>query len=308
MGVMGLFRKAATAGSLARGRSVQLGDKVYRMKGLFANPLALNGAHWQEKEPWLDVIFKSVLRCREGAFLDVGANLGQTMFKVLALDSSRQYIGFEPQIACCLMTQRFLDENHIGNFKILPIGLFNANRVMKIHGGPSDYDAIASVVDGFRPDSFYTSDRYVCLRKGDDVVSELGVTSICGVKVDVEGAELEVFEGLLDTIEKTRPFLIFEVLNHFLVVTGNKLDDRTLQFRESRIQKLENLLRPRGYEIFNILPGNQLNKVNQIVPPVSDDLSLTNYIAAPKSDLDVFSRAFGELGGTIQEPSKEAVA
>jgi FkbM family methyltransferase len=287
---------------------VQLGDKVYRMKGLFANPLALNGAHWQEKEPWLDVIFKSVLRCREGAFLDVGANLGQTMFKVLALDSSRQYIGFEPQIACCLMTQRFLDENHIGNFKILPIGLFNANRVMKIHGGPSDYDAIASVVDGFRPDSFYTSDRYVCLRKGDDVVSELGVTSICGVKVDVEGAELEVFEGLLDTIEKTRPFLIFEVLNHFLVVTGNKLDDRTLQFRESRIQKLENLLRPRGYEIFNILPGNQLNKVNQIVPPVSDDLSLTNYIAAPKSDLDVFSRAFGELGGTIQEPSKEAVA
>jgi FkbM family methyltransferase len=308
MGFIGLCRKAATAGSLARGRSVRLGDKVYRMKGLIANPLALNGTRWQEKEPWLDIIFKSVLRCREGAFLDVGANLGQTMFKVLSMDPSRQYIGFEPQIACCLMSQRFLDENHIANFKILPIGLFNANRILKIHGGPSDYDAIASVVDGFRPDSFYSSDHYVCVRKGDEVVSELGVSSVSGIKVDVEGAELEVFEGLLGTIEKTQPFLIFEVLNHFLVVTGNKLDDRTLQFRESRIERLENLLQPRGYEIFNILPGKQLNKVDHIVPPVSDDLSLTNYMAAPKSGLDAFLRTFEALGGTMQEPVRGAVA
>ncbi|HST09255.1 MAG TPA: FkbM family methyltransferase [Terriglobales bacterium] len=296
-----LLKKAAAAGSLARGRDVKLGDRAYHIKGLLANPLALNSARWQEKEPWLDAIIKIVLQCREGAFLDVGANLGQTMFKVLALDSSRQYVGFEPQIACCLMLQRFLDENHITSFSILPVGLFNTNRVMKIHGGGSDYDATASVVDGFRPDSFYTSDRYICVRKGDDVVSELGVTSVCGIKVDVEGAELEVFEGLVDTIERTNPFLIFEVLNHFLVVTGSKLDDQTLRFRESRIARLESLLRPRGYEVFNILPPNELSHVSQIVPVVSDDLSLTNYIAVPKSELDAFLRAFETLGGTVRD-------
>jgi len=306
--LISLLKKAATAGDLARGRNVKLGDKAYRIKGLFANPLALSGVRWQEKETWLDVLFRTILQCREGTFLDVGANLGQTMFKVLALDSSRQYIGFEPQVACCLMLQRFLEENRISNFSILPVGLFNTNRVMKIHGGRSDYEATASVVDGFRPDSFYTSGRYVCVRKGDDVVSELGVASVCAIKVDVEGAELEVFEGLLNTIEKSKPFLIFEVLNHFLVVTGSELDDQTLRFRESRIERLENLLRPQGYEIFNILPGNQLVKVRQIMPPISDDLSLTNYIAAPKSGLGSFLRVFGALGGIMQDPSRGDVA
>ncbi len=308
MGLTTLFKKAATLGSLARGVSVRLGNKKYRMKGLFANPLAINGKQWREKEPWLDLIFKSVLQCREGAFLDVGANLGQTMFKILALDSTRRYVGFEPQIACCLMTQRFLDENHITDFSVLPVGLFNVNRIMKIHSGRSDYGAIASVVEGFRPDSFYSSDRYVCLRTGDDVVSELGLASICGIKIDVEGAELEVFQGLDATIEKTQPFLIFEVLNHFLVVTGKKLDDRTLQFRESRIESLEQLLRHRSYEIFNILPGNQLSRVHRIQPLVSDDLSLTNYIAAPKSGLDAFLKTYEALGGSIQDPASFAAA
>jgi FkbM family methyltransferase len=308
MGLTALFKKAVKLGSLVRGKSVRLGNRKYRMKGLFANPLAVNAERWQEKEPWLDLIFKSVLHCREGAFLDVGANLGQTMFKILALDSTRRYIGLEPQIACCLMTQRFLDENHIKNFSILPVGLFNVNRMMKIHGGRSDYAAIASVVEGFRPDSFYSSDRYVCLRRGDDVVSELRLSSICGIKIDVEGAELEVFQGLEDTIEKTLPFLIFEVLNHFLVVTGDKLDDRTLKFRESRIESLEQLLRHQGYEIFNILPGNQLSRVHQIQPAVSNDLSLTNYVAAPTSGIDTFLKTYEALGGSIQDPASMAVA
>jgi FkbM family methyltransferase len=240
----------------------------------------------------LDGVLRSILQSREGTFIDVGANLGQTMFKLLALDSCRQYIGFEPQVACCFMIQRFLEENHITNFTILPVGLSNTNRLTRILTGQTDYGAIASVVDGFRPDSFYTSRRYVCLRKGDDVFLEVGLDSVCAIKVDVEGGEFEVFEGLLNTIEKHLPFLIFEVLNHFLVVTASKLGDEMIRFRQSRIEKLENLLRQKGYEIFNILPGNRLSNVGKITTVVSDDLSLTNYLAAPKSGLDAFLRTF----------------
>src|SRR5262249_27908385 len=183
MRLSALYRKAATAGNLARGRSVKLGEREYRIKGLVPNPLALSDERW-EAEPWLNRIIRSVLQCGEGAFLDVGANLGHTMFKVLALDPSCRYIGFEPQLACCLMTQRFLDENGIKKFTILPVGLFNANRVLRIRGGSSDYDSTASVVDGFRPDSFYTSNRYICVVKGDDALSELGVSAVSAIKVD----------------------------------------------------------------------------------------------------------------------------
>jgi len=286
------------AGTLASKRKVKLGDKVFRLKGFFANAIALEHFTQQkDMESWLDVIFSSVLQCREGAFLDVGANLGQTMFKILALDPSRQYVGFEPQLACCFMIQRFLDDNHVTNFMILPLGLSNTNQLIKLHGGPGDHDCIASVLDGFRPDSFYSSHRYVSVMKGDYVLSILGLSSVCAIKVDVEGAELEVLEGFLTTIERTRPFLVFEVLNHFLVGTGSRLDDETIRFRESRIEKMEEMLRERNYEIFNILPGSGLNNVRKIKPPVSDDLSITNYLAVPNSDLDAF---LGIFPGQVQ--------
>jgi FkbM family methyltransferase len=191
------------------------------------------------------------------------------------------------------MVQRFLDDNHIPNFTILPVGLSNTDRFTKILSGETDYGAIASIVEGFRPDSFYSSCRYVCLRKGDDVISELEADSLCAIKVDVEGAELEVFEGLLTTIKKTMPFLIFEVLNDFLVITGRKLDDETVRFRQLRIEKLESLLRRQGYEIFTILEaGTRLKNLGKITTVVSDDLSLTNYFAAPRSAVDGFLKIF----------------
>ena len=89
------FKKAALAVRLFLGRNVTLGDKTYRMKAPFINHLALKDGT-KLTEPWLDAVYQTVLRCREGAFLDIGANIGQTMLKILSLDPSRQYMGFKP--------------------------------------------------------------------------------------------------------------------------------------------------------------------------------------------------------------------
>lgn len=263
-------------------------------------------------EPWLDAVYQTVFQCREGAFIDVGANIGQTMFKILSLDSARQYIGFEPQVSCCCRIQQFLKEHHISNYAILPVGLANKNGTVKLYLRRDTYDSTVSMVKHFRPESFYTSRRYAYVRKGDEVISELQVTSVSAIKIDVEGAELEVIEGLLDTIGAKMPFIIFEVLNHFLAVTGDKLDDQYIRFRESRIERMEDILRQLDYVIFNVLPGNRLKKVSKIIPPVSADLSVTNYLAVSKLDLNSFLRFFpgsisrgdesrtAEVGSTLQ--------
>ena len=94
------------------------------------------------------------------------------------------------------------------------------------------------------------------------------------------------------------PFIIFEVLNHFLAITGEKLDDQHIRFREARIQKMEDILRQMDYVILNVRPGNCLKNVRKIVPPVSADLSVTNYIAVSKLDLDSFLRVFP---GTVSD-------
>jgi FkbM family methyltransferase len=285
------FKKAALAVRLFLGRNVTLGDKTYRMKALFINHLALKDGT-KLTEPWLDAVYQTVLRCREGAFLDIGANIGQTMLKILSLDPSRQYIGFEPQVACCFMIQGFLEENHISNYEILPVGLSNKNGTEKLFLREGNYDPAASMVRNFRPEGFYTSHHNVCVREGDELISELPVSSVSAIKIDVEGAELEVIEGLRKIIREKMPFIIFEVLNHFLVITGEKLDDQCICFREARIQKMEDILRQMEYVILNVRPGNCLKNVRKIVPPVSADLSVTNYIAVSKLDLDSFLRVF----------------
>ena len=261
------------------------------MNELLVNAFA-SSAPWEDWEAWLDSVFQSALRCRPGAFLDVGVNLGQTMLKLLAFDPSRPYIGFEPQPACCFMVQRFIDENQLGNCRIVPVGLYNADRIVKLYGGSDDYSALATVVDGFRPASFYSSQRYVSVRKGDDVLAEINLGPVDIIKVDVEGGELEVFEGLAKTMQSTMPMLVFEVLNHFIVATGSELDKETIQFRELRLEKMEQLIRGMGYEILNVCPGNQLRNVHKIVPLVSSDLSRTNYLAIAPSDLHAFLRVF----------------
>ena len=137
----------------------------------------------------------------------------------------------------------------------------------------------ASAISGFRPDHFYDNKQLIYVAHGDEIIGELQLSRIACVNIDVEGAELEVMEGLEATFRSHTPFLVFEVLNHYLVVTQEELDDATKQFRNARIKRMEALLRRCGYDIFNVLPDETLREVEEIIPIVSGDLRITNYIA-----------------------------
>lgn len=284
------LRKIALAARLSRTKKVTLGKRTYRIRGLFVNKLALKDIG--SAEPWLDPVYEAALKLKSGVFVDVGVNLGQTLIKILALDHDRRYLGFEPQVSCCFLVQQFLEDNQLKDHTVLPVGLSNRNQTLEMFLRDGGGDSTASVVRGFRPQTFYTSHRYVLLRKGDEVISEVEPGSCCAIKIDVEGAELDVVEGLSHTIQEDQPILIFEVLNHFLAVSGEALDESTVRFREDRIRKLEALLRGLAYEVYNIRPGNRLKKVDRIEPLASSDLSLTNYVAISKTGLDGFRRVY----------------
>jgi len=48
-------------------------------------------------------------------------------------------------------------------------------------------------------------------RSIDDVVRELNLTKVNAIKVDVEGAELEVLRGAMNTLKRFHPKLVVEV-------------------------------------------------------------------------------------------------
>ena len=302
MGMSTIFRKIAVLGQLSRRKRIQLGSSQYRIRSVFVNELALRDSD-EKAEPFMDVVYRAALMSKTGIFVDVGANIGQTLFKVLSLDPKRKYVGFEPQISCCFLVQRFIEDNGLKNHTILPLGLSNRNQMVKLHVREGGYDSSASVVDHFRPESFYSSYRYICVRNGDEVMAELQILEISTIKIDVEGAELEVLQGLSETIREQQPFLIFEVLNSYLVLSGQKLTDEFVSFRRKRIDAMESVLRSVGYEIYQVLPESRLKRVDTIQPGSSPDLSATNYVAIAPSHKDAFFKVFP---GSVQDQSLQA--
>jgi hypothetical protein len=50
--------------------------------------------------------------------------------------------------------------------------------------------------------------------KLDDKLRDLGIEKVTIIKIDVEGADLEVLQGLKETLKKSHPSIIFEWYNH----------------------------------------------------------------------------------------------
>jgi FkbM family methyltransferase len=193
------------------GRGVELGAHRYRVVGYHPSRLK----HREPHEPFLDAVLRRVLGTRPGAVVDVGANAGQTLFKVLRIERTRQYVGFEPQIECCFSVHQFLRNNRLDNAIVLPLALSDTNGSVVLYAD-GECDEMASVVSPNDPTGAVRSQStWIQTRVGDELLAELGVTQTCVIKIDVEGAELRVVSGLRETLRTQRPPVIFEVLPNF---------------------------------------------------------------------------------------------
>jgi hypothetical protein len=172
---------------------------------------------------------------------------------------------------------------------VVPVGLSDANAIQRLyfHSGRAG-DGTASIAEAHRPSSFYTQHRFIPVFKGDDVITEFDISEISALKIDVEGAELEVLRGFHDTISNRRPFIVFEVLHNFLVATGEDLSPELAEYRNRRASEISQTLKDLRYYIYNVR-GRHLLRMDVIKPEVSSDLSTTDYLAIPKES-DSYAR------------------
>lgn len=233
-------------------------------------------------EPWLDPVFEFALQNREGVFIDVGVNQGQTLAKVLRLSPTPRYIGFEPQCSCALFVDQFIRLNQLENCRIVPAALSDRAGVLELHQHSTlAGDSMASIARDHRPNSFYVQSTFVPSLCGDDAVQSLGIDAISTIKIDVEGAELEVLNGFRRSVHELRPFVVFEVLNNFLAATGERLSPEMEEYRNERANLISTYFHDAGYDVFNVR-GKELIRRGSIVPEVSADLSITDYFGVPK--------------------------
>lgn len=226
-----------------------------------------------------------MFRHRSGAFVDVGVNVGQTLLKVKTLRPPICYVGFEPNPVCVHYTQRLIELNGFKKCTLFPVGLSNRTALTPFFMR-NEHDVAASVVEGFRPLSESPQKMYVAVFDGDSVLEQFKVGQVGVMKIDVEGGELEVIEGLGKTIRRDRPVIFCEILPLF------SESHRKRRFRQARQEQLIARLREMDYVMYRLLEDTTALRLTNI--EAHSDVRLTNYLFVPAEDAPLIADAGNE--------------
>jgi len=222
---------------------------------------------------WIDGLLESFIEY-DRTFVDVGVNIGQTLLRVKTLHSDLEYLGFEPNSTCTSYTQQLIKINHFNNCIVQNCALSDtvANLILE-----KSYleDSRASVVSSLRPNYFNEKENVLAL----DYQSFYMDKEISFVKIDVEGAEYEVLQGMKDALVKYKPIITCEVLDSH---TSNTFD-----FTQKRATLVSELLKSIDYEIVQLHANEKsiiaYNKIDTILIKQWTDESefLNDYLFYP---------------------------
>jgi FkbM family methyltransferase len=242
-------------------------------------------------EPWLSPLLKKLLPIKKGTFVDVGVNMGQTLLRVKSIEPEVPYLGFEPNISCVYYTRLLIKKNQFKNTVIVPVGLSHENKLLDFLIN-IELDAEATIITSLRrPDRPVNETLFIPVFSFDSIKSLPGLENVGCIKIDVEGAELEVIDGMKGLIVSQRPIIICEVLHAYT--------EETLKLKKERNHRLLALLGRFNYHIFRIIKSGDEREVKSLSEvAVFDDLiwsdltstGLCDYLFVPEELCGLMSR------------------
>ncbi|WP_162875468.1 FkbM family methyltransferase [Sphingomonas crusticola] len=160
-------------------------------------------------------------------FIDVGANIG--LFAVAAASrlTSGRVLAIEPTSGAFNRLQQNIERNKAANIMAIKTAVSDHQGSIEIRQivGREEYSTIGTMT---HPSVVDAGAQVVTERVGmttvDALVVEHGLRPGL-IKVDVEGAELNVFKGSCETLLKWRPVIISEISEKMLSSLGGSRDD-----------------------------------------------------------------------------------
>lgn len=228
---------------------------------------------------WMIDVFTKLFSLKEGCFMDVGTNIGHTLAKVKSIDRDKEYIGFEPNPVCVAYMQKFIKLNRYKNVTLFPVAIFSEDAVLPMYNYEHDaVGAASTLIDNLRPNDKIYQTFYVPAYKFETIQKQLRLNDVSILKIDVEGAELEVLESLYHLIEQKRPFIVIEILPIYSADNIKRID---------RIKKIEKITKDLKYSMVRIIKNK--NNIQQYMPinsiEIHSNIEWSDYILCPDETL-----------------------
>lgn len=155
--------------------------------------------------------------------LDIGANIGvQSLRMSKCVGESGNVYAFEPLE---YLQKKFLKNitlNNCSNVSLLPMALSDNDDTIGFTVNENPWNQGNFSLDSSASGS---KEQMVVVKPGDDVSEIKQLSRLDLIKIDVEGYEFHVMRGLINTITKHRPRIIFEYDYNYWQRTRQKLED-----------------------------------------------------------------------------------
>lgn len=193
-------------------------------------------------DDWFVRLVKLLNLPADGDFLDVGVNVGQSLL-LFRSTYDNTYWGFEPNPDCIFYLEHLVKINKLQNVNLLPAGLSSADAIVKLYAR-NDHDSAATIFNELKPGIFQSHHaKYVPVFSFESL--QLDIKKIALIKIDVEGAELDVIAGMQETLRRHQPVIICEILDY----TSEESRER----EQKRASELFTLLKALQYNAYRIM-------------------------------------------------------
>ena len=213
----------------------------YSIKGIdlyldFLDPIDREIILFNEFEnPEIEFLINEIKEKKLNYFLDIGSNCGYYSFKIAEKVSNISIFSFEPNPeAYFKFSKSLLKNSKLSNkIKLENFGLSNENKKLKMQSmikfGYAQTGGSA-VIEKSINEKYH--EFYADFKIGDEYLNLSN--KYLAMKIDVEGHELNVLQGLKKTLDSNKCILQIEIFN-------------------SNFEKVENYLNALGYNNFNIV-------------------------------------------------------
>ena len=158
-----------------------------------------------ETEKWM---WRYLTLKKGDVFLDIGAHIGKyTVIGAKMVGRQGLVISVEPHPTNYKVLRENINLNNLNNVIALNVAAWNREGHLKFFIAKESGSHSLKINHGLGAIN-------VRARPLDTLLEELGVKRVNYIKIDVEGAEAEVLEGLTLTLQKWKPTVIVEVWRH----------------------------------------------------------------------------------------------